>query len=98
MALVLLAELVSRHMALIARLSIGIICAHDGRLASHLADGEFRLTLSVTLLEESGNLYALARATASLARLESLDTFVVAEHLLVLPIEWKNYHLLAQIA
>ena len=45
MALVLLGELVSRHVALVARLSmIGFVCAHDGRLASNLADvadGEF---------------------------------------------------------
>ena len=39
MALVLLGELVSRNVALIARLSvIGFVGAHDGRLASNLAD------------------------------------------------------------
>ena len=73
---------------------IGFVCAHDGRLASNLADvadSEFWLNLPVTLLEESGNLDALARATASLARLESLDTLIVAEHFLILSIERKHY-------
>ena len=49
------------------------------------------MNLPVTLLEESGNLDALARATASLARLESLDTLIVAEHFLILSIERKHY-------
>ena len=59
-ALILLRELVSRHVALIVRLSLGILGAHNRRLAGDVAHIEFRLTVPVPISEESGDLYTFA--------------------------------------